>query len=135
MRVSWVNRFRRFGEIGLADPSSAPHRQPNATATAVAVEIEALRRARKWSAERIAFELGRQGVTTSRRTVSQHLVALGLNRCRFIDFNGGKRSHTPAHHRALAREHDSRRCEEGRPDPRRRWLAFSWPRITSGQGR
>ena len=81
----WVNRFRRFGEVGLQDRSSAPHRQPTATAAEVVIEIEALRRTRKWSASRIAFELGGRGVAISRRTVSRHLVALGLNRRRFID--------------------------------------------------
>lgn len=84
----WVNRFRQFGEIGLVDRSCAPHHQPTATAAEVVVEIEALRRTRKWSASRIAFELGRQGVVISRRTVSRHLVLLGLNRRRFIDPNG-----------------------------------------------
>lgn len=84
----WVNRFRCFGEIGLVDRSSAPHRQPTATAASVVVEIERLRRKRKWSAARITFEAGRQGITISRRTVSRHLVALGLNRRRFIDPSG-----------------------------------------------
>src|SRR3954464_3066646 len=74
-----------LGEIGLLDRSCAPHRQPTATAAEVVVEIEALRRTRKWSASRIAFELGRQGVAISQRTVSRHLVVLGLNRRRFID--------------------------------------------------
>jgi len=41
----------------------------------------------KWSASRIAFELSQQGVI-SRRTVSRHLAALGLNRRRFIDPTG-----------------------------------------------
>ena len=84
----WVNRFRRFGEIGLQDRSSVPRRQPTGTATEVILQIEQLRRTRKWSATRIAFELGSQGVRISRRTVSRHLVALGLNRRRFIDPNG-----------------------------------------------
>src|SRR5215213_7727280 len=84
----WVNRFRRFGELGLLDRSCAPHRQPTATAAEVVAEIEAMRRTRKWSASRIAFELGRHGVAISQRTVSRHLVALGLNRRRFIDPTG-----------------------------------------------
>jgi transposase InsO family protein len=81
----WVNRFRQCGELGLQDRSSAPRCQPTATAAVVITEIEALRRTRKWSASRIAFELDRQGVSISRRTVSRHLVTLGLNRRRFID--------------------------------------------------
>jgi hypothetical protein len=42
-----------------------------------------MRRQHKWSAARITFELGEPRVTISRRTVSPHLVALGLNRRRF----------------------------------------------------
>jgi hypothetical protein len=84
----WVNRFRQFGELGLEDRSSAPRSQPTAAPAEVITHIEAMRRARKWSAARIAFELGRQGVRISRRTVSRQLVALGLNRRRFIDPDG-----------------------------------------------
>jgi transposase InsO family protein len=84
----WVNRFREFGELGLEDRSSAPRRSPTATAAEVITAIEDLRRTCKWSASRIAFELGRQGAAISRRTVSRHLVALGLNRRRFIDPSG-----------------------------------------------
>ncbi len=36
----WVNRFRRYGELGLHDRSSVPRRQPTATATDVLVRIE-----------------------------------------------------------------------------------------------
>jgi transposase len=84
----WVNRFRRFGELGLEDRSSAPRRQPTATPAGVVSAIEAMRRHRKWSAARIAFELNAGGVMISRRTVSRHLMALGLNRRRFIDPDG-----------------------------------------------
>ena len=71
-----------------------PHHQPTATAADVVAQIEGLRRTRKWSASRIAFELRNQGVAISRRTVSRHLVALGLNRRRFID-PCGKSNRTP----------------------------------------
>lgn len=84
----WVSRFRQFGELGLHDRSSAPQRQPSATCAQVVAQIEAMRRQRKWSATRIAFELSQRGVSISRRTVSRHLAALGLNRRRFIDPNG-----------------------------------------------
>jgi len=83
-----VNRFRRFGELGLLDRSSAPRQQPTATPAAVITLIEAMRRGRKWSAARIAFELQDQGVVISRRTASRQLQALGLNRRRFIDPDG-----------------------------------------------
>lgn len=84
----WVNRFRCFGELGLEDRSSAPLRQPTATPAEVVGQIEAMRRTRKWSAGRITFELNVAGVGISRRTVSRYLVALGLNRRRFIDPDG-----------------------------------------------
>jgi transposase InsO family protein len=84
----WVNRFRQFGELGLHDRSSAPRRQPTATASSVIEVIETLRRVRKWSAARIAFELNARGIVISRRTVSRQLVALGLNRRRFLDPSG-----------------------------------------------
>lgn len=90
----WVNRFRQFGEVGLLDRSSTPHRQCTATAAEVVAQIETLRRTRKWSAARIAFELGRHGVKISRRTVSRHLMASGLNRRRFID-PGGQSNRAP----------------------------------------
>ena len=84
----WVNRFRQFGELGLLDRSSAPSRQPTATPAEVIALIEAMRRDRKWSAARIAFELNARGVVICRRTVSRQLVALGLNRRRFLDPTG-----------------------------------------------
>jgi hypothetical protein len=59
--------------------------QPDA---AVVARIEDLRRSQKWPASRIAFELQTEGVTISRRTVSRHLLALGLNHRKFIDPNG-----------------------------------------------
>lgn len=81
----WVNRFRRYGELGLLDRSSAPRRQPTATAAETIVRIEQLRRERKWSARRIAIELTVEGLTVSARTVTRHLARLGLNRRRFLD--------------------------------------------------
>ncbi|GEB54043.1 IS481 family transposase [Streptomyces cacaoi] len=84
----WVNRYRQHGELGLLDRSSTARRQPTATHTDVVARIEALRRAEKWSASRITFELQAEGYALSRRTVSRHLLALGLNRRRFIDPSG-----------------------------------------------
>ncbi|NBM16163.1 hypothetical protein GUY61_11035 [Streptomyces sp. GC420] len=54
----------------------------------IAHVAEALRRAEKWSASRIAFELHAEGISLSRRTVSRHLLALGLSRRRFIEPSG-----------------------------------------------
>ena len=84
----WVNRYRRFGELGLSDRSSTPHHQPNATPAATVARIESLRRARKWSANRLIVELRAEGVVLSRRTVTRHLHHLGLGRRRFLDPTG-----------------------------------------------
>lgn len=84
----WVNRYRRYGELGLYDRSSAPHGQPTATRNEVVARIERLRRTHKWSAARIAFELTSTGTPISRRTVTRYLAQLGLNRRRYIDPNG-----------------------------------------------
>jgi transposase InsO family protein len=75
----------RFGEAGLLDRPSAPHRPPTATPARVIARIEALRRERMWSARGITFELAGEGVVVSVRTVSRQLVHLGLNRRRFLD--------------------------------------------------
>ncbi|MDP9869864.1 transposase [Streptosporangium brasiliense] len=84
----WVNRYRQFSALGLVDRPSTPHRQPTATPGDVVVQIETMRRSHKWSAARTAFELSRQEVPVSRRTVSRVLAQLQLNRRRFIDPSG-----------------------------------------------
>lgn len=43
----WVNRYRKYGELGLQDRSSTPHHHPTATAARLVAEIEAMRRTRK----------------------------------------------------------------------------------------
>ncbi|OXS78856.1 IS481 family transposase [Kocuria marina] len=84
----WVNRYKQFGELGLHDRFSAPVRQPTATPGETVTRIEELRREKKWSASRIAFEPRTDGVAVSRRTITRHLAQLGLNCRRFIDPNG-----------------------------------------------
>jgi transposase InsO family protein len=84
----WVNRWRRFGELGLVDRSSMPHHQPKATPAEVVARIEQLRRGNKWSARRIAFELDAHGTPIAVRTVTRQLAYLGLHRRRFIDPSG-----------------------------------------------
>lgn len=49
----WVNRWKRYGHVGLLDRSSAPRRQPTATPAEVIEETETLLREHKWSASRI----------------------------------------------------------------------------------
>lgn len=84
----WVNRYRRHGELGLRDRPSTPLRPPAATDAKVVARIEDLRRTHKWSAARIALELQGEGIAIGRRAVSRQLLALGLNRRKFIDPNG-----------------------------------------------
>ncbi|GAB1333331.1 hypothetical protein ACE1SV_76700 [Streptomyces sennicomposti] len=84
----WVNRYRRHGELGLEDRSSAPHHQPTATPSEILNLAEELRRTHKWSAARIAFESSQAGMPIGRRTVTRHLAEIGLNRRRFIGPDG-----------------------------------------------
>lgn len=84
----WVGRHRRYGDLGLHDRPSTPHRQPTRTPGETVVRIERMRREHKWSAARITFELRAEGTAVSRRTVTRHLHQLGLNRRRFIDPDG-----------------------------------------------
>lgn len=84
----WVNRYRKYGDLGLTDRSSAPASQPTATPGRLVKQIEAMRREYKWSASRIAFELHQDGTPVSRRTITRLLAQLGLSRRKFIDPNG-----------------------------------------------
>ena len=84
----WVARYRRFGELGLADRPSTPHRQPTATPAETVARIEGLCRGHKWSANRITHELAATSVPIGRRTVTRLLGQLGLGRRRFLDPTG-----------------------------------------------
>ncbi|MGW7492881.1 integrase core domain-containing protein [Streptomyces luteogriseus] len=81
----WVNRWRRHGDLGLLDRPWPPHHIPRATPAWVIERIEAWRRQKKWSAQRITHELAELGYTVNRRTVTRHLTRLGLGRRRFLD--------------------------------------------------
>jgi transposase len=89
----WVNRWRRYGELGLVDRSSTPHRSPRATPAWVLKHIESWRRNRKWSATRITLELAALGYRINRRTVTRHLTRLGLGHRRFLDPAGTATAH------------------------------------------
>jgi DNA-binding transcriptional ArsR family regulator len=84
----WLNRYRRYGEVGLHERSSTPHRSPRATPAEVISKIERWRRGQKWSAARISHELAEQGIKLNRRTVARHLSRLGLDRRRLLDACG-----------------------------------------------
>jgi transposase len=83
-----MNRWRRYGDLGLVDRSSTPHHSPRATPTKVIAQIEAWRREKKWSAARITHELAEHDTRINRRTVTRHLTRLGLGRRRFLDPTG-----------------------------------------------
>ncbi len=59
----WVNRYRREGEAGLLERSSAPRRQPTTLHPDLVAEIERLRRDKKWSARLIAARADRPGAS------------------------------------------------------------------------
>jgi transposase InsO family protein len=84
----WVNRWRRYGDLGLVDRPSTPHHSPRATPAEVIAQIETWRREKKWSAARITHELAAHGIDLNRRTVTRHLTRLGLGRRRFLDPTG-----------------------------------------------
>lgn len=84
----WVNRWRRYGDLGLLDRPSSPHHSPRATPAEVIAQIETWRREKKWSASRITHELASQGIRINRRTVTRHLSRLGLGHRRFLDPTG-----------------------------------------------
>ena len=84
----WVNRWRRYGDLGLLDRPSTPRCSPQATPAVVIAQIQTWRREKKWSAVRITLELAAQGVTMNRRTVTRHLTRLGLGQRRFLDPSG-----------------------------------------------
>ena len=85
----WVHRYRVDGPAALQDRSSAPTRRPTRLPTWIVDLIDAWRRDHKWSARRIAAELGwRHDITVAVRTITRWLDRLGLNQRRDIDPTG-----------------------------------------------
>jgi transposase len=131
----WVKRYKKYGELGLLDRSSAPIRQPSATPGRLVEQVELMRPGRKCSASRIAFELDQAGTPVNRRTVTRLLAQLGLNRQKFIDPNG-EANRTPQRIDAeRPGSHDAYRREEGRTHSRRRRLARLRERQPGGESR
>lgn len=71
----WRDRFLAEGPAGLEDRSSRPHRSPNRTPRACRRRVVALRRKRRWGADRIAHEVG-----IAASTAQNILRAEGLGR-------------------------------------------------------
>lgn len=55
----WVNRYRRYGDLGLVDRASTPRHQPAATNTVILTRIEAMRRTPVAPASRTSSSRGR----------------------------------------------------------------------------
>jgi transposase InsO family protein len=62
----WVNRYRSFGEAGLADRSSRPQRSPSRTPAGVEQQVLALRQAERRGQDWLGAELGLPPRTVSR---------------------------------------------------------------------
>jgi len=77
--AKWLSRWRRFGEDGLVDRSSAPHRVPARTPQERIEAIVALRRL-KFTAATIAWVL-----SMPCSTVSTLLTSLGLGRLSLLE--------------------------------------------------
>jgi transposase InsO family protein len=71
----WRDRFLAEGADGLLDRSSRPHRSPDRTPRRLRRQVIALRRKRRWGADRIAYEVG-----LAASTVSHILRSAGLGR-------------------------------------------------------
>jgi transposase len=78
--AKWWHRFNEFGEAGLEDRSSRPHRSPNRTPAKVEERICRLRRSTKRGPQYLAW---RTGVPSS--TVWRILRRNGLNRLAWMD--------------------------------------------------
>ena len=87
----WVARFRAEGAAGLKDRSSRPHRLYRPTPSAIAEQVEALRRQR-WTGQQIAAETG-----VSPATVSRILRRLGLSRIAALEPAAPVRRYERAH--------------------------------------
>ncbi|MDO4413303.1 helix-turn-helix domain-containing protein [Cutibacterium sp.] len=68
---TWVNRYRRHGEAGLADRTSRPARCPHQTPTEIVKTIARLRREQQWSVRLICIDLADRGIRISQATVGR----------------------------------------------------------------
>jgi transposase InsO family protein len=81
----WAERYRRFGQAGLVDRSSRPHRSPRRTPTRVERRIIKVRVLRRWGPARIAGLL-----RLCASTVHKVLVRYRLNRLAGMDRATGR---------------------------------------------
>ena len=98
---AWLGKYEAGGLEGLVDGSHRPAGHPRQMAAAVEVAVlEARRRHPAWGPQRIATELGRRGITTSKSGVYRSLLRAGL-----VEPDGRRR-----------RRRDWKRWERGRPN-------------------
>jgi transposase InsO family protein len=72
----WADRYREFGESGMGDRSSRPHRSPRRTPTRVERRIIKVRVTRRWGPARIAYLLGLHPSTVHRVLARYRLARL-----------------------------------------------------------
>jgi transposase InsO family protein len=81
----WADRYRAYGEAGMADRSSRPHTSPRRTPTRIERRIINVRVTRRWGPARIAGLL-----RLNPATVHRVLVRYGLNRLDRMDRATGR---------------------------------------------
>lgn len=84
----WYARWREFGEAGLIDGSSRPHRSPNQTPLEVEQRVCALRREHKEGPVQLAGRLLAEGRVVPASTIHRILVRHGISRLRDLDVTG-----------------------------------------------
>ena len=72
----WAGRYREFGEAGMVDRSSRPHRCPHRTPTRIERRIIKVRVTRRWGPARIAYLLGLHPSTVHRVLARYRLARL-----------------------------------------------------------
>jgi transposase InsO family protein len=98
---AWLAKYESGGLEGLVDGSHRPAGHPAQMPGAVEVAVlEARRRHPSWGPKRIAVELGRRGIVTSKSSVYRCLLRAGL-----VEPDGRRR-----------RRRDWKRWERGRPN-------------------
>lgn len=81
----WASRYRQFGESGLVDRPSRPHRCPHRTPTRRERRIIGLRVSRRWGPARIGYRLGMHP-----STVHKVLARYGMAKLTWLDRATGR---------------------------------------------
>ncbi len=89
----WADRYRHYGQAGMADRSSRPHHSPRRTPTRVERRVIKLRVLRRWGPARIAYLLH-----LNPSTVHRILTRYGLARLTHLDRATGRPVRRYEHH-------------------------------------